>query len=649
MTIASLYGLYEDLMPLDVKFYDHPLPSEVKHRIRLLLLGKNVDDIPFSSATNTLPCEDKSLLTTELLVHMSPDLNECGNQSEIQEITTNEVSSSELTAIVDSSECLNDFSPDCSTEGLKYLAGYIAHKCRKYDRSLAIPSGRSLAISSKEKTWIEVLSRGGRLIPTDEWFEQIKKFEETFIEMHVLPARYVFALLGFFGFFNVYAMRVNLSVAIIAMVKPSNNSNNTVVEGNIACHELLEDINYENSSLSKSVPGGMFAEKYGAKWLFGGGMLLTSLFTLLTPIAARWNIWALVAARVIEGLGEGVAFPAMNTLIGQWAPKLERSRMGSFIYTGSNIGTVVTLAVSGVLSDKVGWPAVFYIFGGLGCVWFILWAILVFETPEVHPKISKEELDLIREGRENKTRPPTPWKSILTSIPLWALVIAHTGQSWGFYTFFIQMPMYLSNILHFDLNKNGVLSALPNLMLSLISIVVSILADKLRKSGKLRITVIRKIFNTIGFVGPALCLIAVSFSGCRPTLIVALLSLGMGLNGFAYSGFIVTHVDMSPDFAGTLYGITNFFSNFTGFLVPAYVGWIMQKGQTVENWAIVFITASIVLSAAAIVYDAFCSAELQPWGVDEKSNKDEINGNARTAKKEEFPLENDPYSCSSKL
>ncbi|CAL1279806.1 unnamed protein product [Larinioides sclopetarius] len=175
MTIASLYGLYEDLMPLDVKFiltsrlkqnclenffsqirgvghfYDHLLPSEVKHRIRLLLLGKNVDDIPFSSATNTLPCEETSLLTTELLLHMSPDINECGNQSEIHEIITNEVSSSELTAIVDSSECLNDFSPDCSAEGLNYLAGYIVHKCRKYDRSLAIPSGQSLAISSKEK------------------------------------------------------------------------------------------------------------------------------------------------------------------------------------------------------------------------------------------------------------------------------------------------------------------------------------------------------------------------------------------------------------------------------------------------------------------------------------------------------------------
>ncbi|GIY87850.1 hypothetical protein CDAR_537611 [Caerostris darwini] len=444
----------------------------------------------------------------------------------------------------------------------------------------------------------------------------------------LIPARFVFVLLGFFGFFNVYAMRVNLSVAIIAMVKATNTSNTTDSNAAIACPELLEDEKYDDISSKNvsrltgefewdskvqgvvlgaffygyvitQVPGGLIAEKYGAKWLFGIGMLLTSLVTLLTPLAARWSVWALVVVRVIEGLGEGVAFPAMNTLIGQWAPRLERSRIASFIYTGSNLGTVGTLAASGALSNSTfpRWLA----FGllHLWCTWL-------------------EELAYIREGRENKARPPTPWKLILTSIPLWALVIAHTGQSWGFYTFFIQMPMYLSNILHFDLNKNGVLSALPNLMLSIVSIIAGIFADMIRSSGKLGITNIRKVFNTIGFFGPALCLIAVSLSGCQPMLIVILLSLAMGLNGFAYAGFIVTHVDMSPDFAGTLYGITNFFSNFTGFLVPAYVGFIMEEGQTVKNWGTVFITASVILMVTSIVYDIFCSAEPQPWGKEEE-------------------------------
>ena len=37
-----------------------------------------------------------------------------------------------------------------------------------------------------------------------------------------LPARYVLAIMGFLGFCNVYALRVNLSMAIVMMVNDSN-------------------------------------------------------------------------------------------------------------------------------------------------------------------------------------------------------------------------------------------------------------------------------------------------------------------------------------------------------------------------------------------------------------------------------------------
>ena len=36
-----------------------------------------------------------------------------------------------------------------------------------------------------------------------------------------IPKRYVLSLLAFFGFFNAYILRSNLSIAIIAMVKPT--------------------------------------------------------------------------------------------------------------------------------------------------------------------------------------------------------------------------------------------------------------------------------------------------------------------------------------------------------------------------------------------------------------------------------------------
>jgi len=46
----------------------------------------------------------------------------------------------------------------------------------------------------------------------------------------------MFTLLGFFGFINLYAMRVNLSVAIVAMVKSKpSGSNGTNFEVNNTC------------------------------------------------------------------------------------------------------------------------------------------------------------------------------------------------------------------------------------------------------------------------------------------------------------------------------------------------------------------------------------------------------------------------------
>lgn len=56
--------------------------------------------------------------------------------------------------------------------------------------------------------------------------------------------------------------------------------------------------------LVTQVPGGRLAEAGGGKWLFGGGVLLTSLLTLLTPAAARHSLATLIALRVVEGLGE---------------------------------------------------------------------------------------------------------------------------------------------------------------------------------------------------------------------------------------------------------------------------------------------------------------------------------------------------------
>lgn len=46
------------------------------------------------------------------------------------------------------------------------------------------------------------------------------------------------------------------------------------------------------------------AELFGGKLVYGIGVLITAVFTLLSPIAARTNFTLFIIVRVIEGMGE---------------------------------------------------------------------------------------------------------------------------------------------------------------------------------------------------------------------------------------------------------------------------------------------------------------------------------------------------------
>ena len=52
------------------------------------------------------------------------------------------------------------------------------------------------------------------------------------------------------------------------------------------------------------VPGGWLAVRVGAKYLFGFGVLCTSVLTMFTPAAAHHSVGMLLLVRILEGLGE---------------------------------------------------------------------------------------------------------------------------------------------------------------------------------------------------------------------------------------------------------------------------------------------------------------------------------------------------------
>lgn len=69
-----------------------------------------------------------------------------------------------------------------------------------------------------------------------------------------------------------------------------------------------------------------------------------------------------------------------------------------------------------------------------------------------------------------------------------------------------------------------------------------------------------------------ICLIGVSYVGCNRALAVVLMTIGVTCIGGMYCGFLSNHIDIAPNFAGTLVAITNCIATIPGFIVPIFVG-----------------------------------------------------------------------------
>jgi len=156
-----------------------------------------------------------------------------------------------------------------------------------------------------------------------------------------------------------------------------------------------------------------------------------------------------------------------------------------------------------------------------------------------------------------------------------ALIAVHAGSAWGHWTLLTQIPSYMNNILGKDIKSNALLSSLPyiaNLVLSFVFIWVSKIIEK----TSLSLSFNRKFFNTIGQYIPMVLLIALGYVPKeRDTLAVVLLTFTVGINAACHLGFQVNHIDLSPNYAGTLMGISNGLASIMSLNAPLLVGAIV--------------------------------------------------------------------------
>ncbi|XP_058791623.1 putative inorganic phosphate cotransporter [Phymastichus coffea] len=472
-----------------------------------------------------------------------------------------------------------------------------------------------------------------------------------------LQQRWVFAVMGFFGLFNAYALRICLSIAITEMVVPLNIteeliddtcSNLVVQPANVSTPIASNGATYKWSEYTQGIilssfywgyvithlPGGLLAEKFGGKHTLGLGILLTAIFTGMVPIAVQWaDSTALIILRVLMGFSGGVIFPALNVMMAHWVPPQELSLITAVIFIGVDFGVIGATTISGLILrySSVGWPGVFYFFGGIGILWFVLWALLCYNDPDEHPFISDKEKTYLRESLHeltHKDSPAVPWLHIFRSRCFWALLAVQIGHDWGLYTLVTDLPKYMSSVLRFSVEYNGYLSSLPNLCSVFYCLFISWITDKMITLDYVSRTNARKINTTISTIIPGLLIIGASYAGCDRVAVVIMFTLGVTFMGSSLPGIKVNSLDLSPNYAGTVMALTNGIASFTGIMTPYLVG-VLTPNQTLSEWRLVFWIVFLVFFVTNTIFVSFASGDVQDWN-DPKFLKDEYDKKMNT-------------------
>ncbi len=402
--------------------------------------------------------------------------------------------------------------------------------------------------------------------------------------------------LSFLAVAICYIDRVNISVAIIPMAEELGwdlQTRGIVLSSFFMGYLLLQ------------IVGGRLADRFGGKIVLGAGVLLWSLFTILTPPAAFIGLGILLLVRIGMGMGEAVTFPAFYSLYGRWIPAGERARAVAFTNSGVPLGTVIGLVVTPIIADRLGWEWVFYLFGALGAFWYLAWHRQVTASPEMDPLISQEELQSIQADRAGaQSVDSLRWWEFLRHAPVWAIIVAHFCNNWSLYVLLSWLPAFVNEGLGVDFSAVGWVTMIPHLASFIFLNFAGNLADRLIARG-MDVGRVRKLMQTIGFGGIAGSLMVVGEVD-SVWMAITIMVIGTSLGAFVTGGFSVNHMDIAPRHAGTLMGITN-----TAGTIPGIIG-VYLRGmilQATGSWALVFQVSAGVTIFGLIFFLLFASGK----------------------------------------
>uniref|UniRef100_A0A7R9ZVN6 Major facilitator superfamily (MFS) profile domain-containing protein n=1 Tax=Pyrodinium bahamense TaxID=73915 RepID=A0A7R9ZVN6_9DINO len=411
--------------------------------------------------------------------------------------------------------------------------------------------------------------------------------------------RHVVILLVFMVVFICYADRTNIGIVLAQHDFPGipHRSKGSILSAFFVGY------------LSTQILGGVLAQKWGGKATLLLAATTWTFFDVLTPMFAFAGFTPLYLCRVGVGLGEGLLMPTQHALVNFWVPAHERAFLIAVVTCGQEFGSVLANLLSPQLL-KGGVTCVFSAWGLTAMLAALLFLWLAASAPELHTSCvrtgealwiqQRREAPHFAEVRRAHAAEPVMAQSLLGKPCVLAIIAAHAGVNYAWYVVLSWMPTFFAEAHGLDLAARPHLLAAPYAA-GLVGVLLAGRASDALVARGLRVRHARKAAQLVGALGVLFFLqlaARAESAGWASTWMMAVLFFGRTQS----LGFWVNMVDVCPQTAATLMGVSN-----TVGTIPGIVGQPITQSilSASGSWSAVFGIGGVVGVAAAVVFAAF--------------------------------------------
>lgn len=329
------------------------------------------------------------------------------------------------------------------------------------------------------------------------------------------------------------------------------------------------------------MPGGILADRFGAKRVLLIAVIVWSIFTGLTAVA--WTLGLMLVIRFLFGLGEGGFQPSASKIISTYYPENERSKVMSIMLSSGGIMSMLVPIISAVLLVTIGWRAIFVIAGIIGAVIVLLyWKVIPKDkgTEETH------DAPMVKEIVGKLVKMPFMWSLVVSYFTIYAV-------NWGLTSW---IPKYLTDVRNLDLVSIGGLQVIPGIIMLLSMLISGYVIDKI----DLKISKYIGAFFALLLAGFLLLM----FNATSISLFITYQCIVMFVMTFVIlllPSFILKKIP--AEYAGTAMGMANTGGQLAGFVTPTLIGLMVDAFDGSYNaavWMLVIISIMCVASILSI-------------------------------------------------